>query len=635
MFRLLFLLLCLGLAAPAYSATACDSNTEMAGSYPCQNIDLLSYMNIDDLGGDQDSSQWVKVSDMWGWVDDQGTVDPADDREYAIVGRFCSTVFIDITDPESPVYLGHLADHSEFLTGHNLCSKIPSTTQKSSPPAPSAALMLHEEDGSLWRDIKVYDHYALIVSETNIYSSDPRAGLQIFDLHQLRGLAAGDPRVPVSFGRDSYTHYDGFGNSHNIFVNQMTDRAYAVGSDTCSGGPQIIDISDPSNPVQAGCYADDGYTHDIQCVVYSGPDDRYVGHDICFASNGNYGGSNTVVVLDTTDPAHIKQLAKATYPNSAYSHQGWLSSDQRYFFHNDELDEENDPDVTKTRLLVWDMSNLEAPELKTEYLGRTGAIDHNNYVQGHYLYQSNYTAGLNILDIQNPTQPQQAGYFDNYPANDDPNYFGTWSNYPWYPSGVVGISDITQGFFLVKPQFTNIQSSDLAVTLNAVDSEPTVGEPAKYELLLDGNGPDAATGVAVVFRVQGADVTGVDDSHCQVANASAVRCRGFAVAPADTHVFEITVTPSEAGEVAAQAFASAAAVDVTPANNRDSVVTQAKPDDSSTSSGSQGSSSSGSTGSDSSASGSDGGSGGGGSGGVLLLGALLMLVGKRARCIGN
>ena len=36
----------------------------------------------------------------------------------------------------------------------------------------------------------------------------------------------------------------------------------------------MIDVSDPKNPDFKGCYSTDGYSHDIECVIYRGPDTR-------------------------------------------------------------------------------------------------------------------------------------------------------------------------------------------------------------------------------------------------------------------------------------------------------------------------------------------------------------------------
>jgi hypothetical protein len=43
--------------------------------------------------------------------------------------------------------------------------------------------------------------------------------------------------------------------------------AYAVGSDTCSGGLHMIDVANPVSPQFLACYASDGYTHDVQCTL--------------------------------------------------------------------------------------------------------------------------------------------------------------------------------------------------------------------------------------------------------------------------------------------------------------------------------------------------------------------------------
>ena len=36
----------------------------------------------------------------------------------------------------------------------------------------------------------------------------------------------------------------------------------------------MVDVSDPLNPTFSGCFDDDGYSHDAQCLVYQGPDTR-------------------------------------------------------------------------------------------------------------------------------------------------------------------------------------------------------------------------------------------------------------------------------------------------------------------------------------------------------------------------
>jgi hypothetical protein len=67
------------------------------------------------------------------------------------------------------------------------------------------------------------------------------------------------------------------------------------------------------------------------------------------------------------------------------------------------------------------------------------------------MYQSNYVAGLRILDIQNPTEPREVGFFDTVPFGDDGIRFdGTWSNYPFFESGIIAVTSMSEGLFLLR-----------------------------------------------------------------------------------------------------------------------------------------------------------------------------------------
>ena len=77
----------------------------------------------------------------------------------------------------------------------------------------------------------------------------------------------------------------------------------------------MIDVSDRNNPEFEDCFWDDGYTHDAQCVTYSGPDTRYTGREICIAFN-----EDTFTIVDITGPDY-EQLSRTGYPYHAYTHQ--------------------------------------------------------------------------------------------------------------------------------------------------------------------------------------------------------------------------------------------------------------------------------------------------------------------------
>jgi choice-of-anchor B domain-containing protein len=241
-----------------------------------------------------------------------------------------------------------------------------------------------------------------------------------------------------------------------VFINEDTGFAYVVGSNgggqTCGGGLHMVDVRTPTEPTFAGCYTDvgtgmtgTGTTHDTQCVVYQGPDERYQGQEICFASN-----ETAVSIADVTDKSDPKNLSRAEHPRSAYIHQGWLTEDQQYLFVNDELDEMSGI-TDRTRTMVWDVSRLDDPQLVTEFFLPVPAADHNLYIRGDTMYQTNYTSGLRVVDVSDPTAPREIGHFDTLPFGPDaPVFEGAFSNYPFFDSGVVVVTSMQEGLFLLK-----------------------------------------------------------------------------------------------------------------------------------------------------------------------------------------
>lgn len=364
-----------------------------AGIYPCNNYDLLLNIPLSVFGA-------AKGNDSWGWTD------PANNKEYVIMCVDNGTVFVDITNTDAPIYLG----------------KLPTATSNSD-----------------WRDVKIYKDHAFIVSEADNH------GMQVFDLTRLRNVS----NPPETFNAD--TNYSGFGDAHNIVINEDSGFAYAVGTKSYGGGPYFINIQDPKNPTAAGGYSADGYSHDAQVITYNGPDTDYTGKEILIGSNGERNGINEVVVVNVTDKSSPQSISKITYNNEAYTHQGWFTDDQRYFIVGDELDEYNGK-VNKTRILIFDMLDLDNPKLLKEYFGPTEAIDHNGYVNGDTFYLANYRAGVRMHDISNISSGiiTETGYFDTFPSNDNPAFNGVWNVYPFFSSGKIVVSDIEKGLFIVK-----------------------------------------------------------------------------------------------------------------------------------------------------------------------------------------
>ena len=44
----------------------------------------------------------------------------------------------------------------------------------------------------------------------------------------------------------------------------------------------------------------------------------------------------------------------------------------------------------------------------------------------------------------------EIGFFDTYPENNTTTFNGAWNVYPFFESGVIAISDINRGLFLIQ-----------------------------------------------------------------------------------------------------------------------------------------------------------------------------------------
>ena len=191
---------------------------------------------------------------------------------------------------------------------------------------------------------------------------------------------------------------------------------------------------------------DESYSHDVHPIVYQGPDEDYVGREVVICFNG-YGG---ISIVDAEDKTDVSLVAQLTYAQSGYTHQGYVGENHRYCFFNDELDEQNFGNNTRT--YIMDIADLDNPFIVGFFEADVEAIDHNMYIIGDKMYQSNYLSGLRILDVNNASEGSLdlVGYFDTNPSTDSPVFDGTWSNYPYFPSGNIAVSSMTH-FFMVQP----------------------------------------------------------------------------------------------------------------------------------------------------------------------------------------
>ena len=117
-----------------FEKIACDRG--FANEFPCKEYDLLNWIPLSFFDSES-------ANDNWGWTDSKSK------REFVLQGLNDGLAFLDITDPQKVIYLGKL---------------------------------LSATDPSDWRDVKIYNNYAFVVSEASNH------GLQVFNLNRLLDL---------------------------------------------------------------------------------------------------------------------------------------------------------------------------------------------------------------------------------------------------------------------------------------------------------------------------------------------------------------------------------------------------------------------------------------------------------------
>ena len=116
---------------PGLSTGPADCIGGSAADFACSGVSLRARVPLDRMNG-------TVGNDIWGWFD------TTTGNEYALVGMTDGTAFVDVTNPENPVFLG----------------RLPTQTQSST-----------------WRDIKVYQDHAYVVAD-----NAGAHGMQVFDL---------------------------------------------------------------------------------------------------------------------------------------------------------------------------------------------------------------------------------------------------------------------------------------------------------------------------------------------------------------------------------------------------------------------------------------------------------------------
>ncbi|TQV72832.1 choice-of-anchor B family protein [Aliikangiella marina] len=430
-----------------------------ASSFPCENVDLVSHMPLSAF-----SSRPTAGNDIWGHVDlNTG-------REYALFGVRNGAVVVDLGDPENPVEVGTIRGGS-----------------------------------STWRDLKVYQYFDESSRRWRAYAyvtiDQVGDGVTIIDLNDL-------PNSISLVERNSSV-----GTAHNVYIsnvdytlNTKLENAEPVlqltGANTLSGSfhnysltnPETIDIE--NNQVNFGEYTHDGASvtisdsrKDTECIKATINCSVFIGFN-----------EKQMRLFDISDPADTRLLSTASYNdvsfNNKYVHSGWVTEDKQYVLLHDEFDEFQGGLNTTVR--IFDISNLRSPTQVGQWTGPTTAIDHNGFVRGNRYYMSNYERGLTILDITDPASPTVAGYFDTFPTSDRDSFNGAWGVYPFLPSGLILVSDINSGLYVLRDNTQANAQGTLQFESGAVEVDN--GSTATINVTRSGVS-GSATSVAVSYEL--------------------------------------------------------------------------------------------------------------------------------------
>ncbi|MGH2571206.1 MAG: LVIVD repeat-containing protein, partial [bacterium] len=282
---------------------------------------------------------------------------------------------------------------------------------------------------STWRDIKTYQNYAYIVTE----GSGPGTGMQIVDLT--------DPLDPVHV--TTYTG-SGFDTAHNLWIDVDAGIAYMCGA--ASGGMFIVSLANPENPVHLDFFGS-YYIHDL-----------WVGNGRGYAAAIS---SGSLRVLDVSNPSNPTTLVSHFYPGAA-THNAWPTSDGTHCVTTDE--------IGGGHLRVWNVQNLANIQFASAYqVTRQTAIIHNALLRDDMAYLAYYAAGTQIVDLTDPTNPVEVGYYDTTLLGG--GFDGNWGVYPFRDDDVFYSSDRQNGFFILE--FTGGFAGRISGTIsNAGDSTP-------------------------------------------------------------------------------------------------------------------------------------------------------------------
>lgn len=278
---------------------------------------------------------------------------------------------------------------------------------------------------SIWRDIKTWGDYAYVVTD----QGGTTEGLTVIDLSDLPNSA------PFFHWTPEFPGLGQLERCHNIYIDE-NGYAYLAGCNVNEGGMLFIDVfTTPGSPAFVGP-APNTYSHDV-----------YVRDNKMYAAEIYEGRLAIYNVDDKLNPTFMGSIETPFN----FTHNVWLSEDGNIAYTTDE--KPNAP------VASYDVSNpeeiVELDQFRPLLTLGLDVIPHNVHVWGEdWLVISYYTDGGIIADASRPDNIIEVGNFDTFLGGDG-GFSGAWGLYPYLPSGIVLVSDINNGLFVLDAQYVH------------------------------------------------------------------------------------------------------------------------------------------------------------------------------------
>jgi hypothetical protein len=244
-------------------------------------------------------------------------------------------------------------------------------------------------------------------TELGVYARPMRSGaandIKLVEANAKRYALIGDVPVDVVDVTDP---------AHPAFVLQIPEEAHTLAVESRDGKTYayfgnydakcpIYDITDPAHPMKLGSFSTPGsLVHDLSLE-----------NGIAYLNAWDAG----FYVVDYTNPAMPGQVGRWATTTAFSSHSSWPMrvGDRHIALHGDEN--------YNAHLDVVDVDPASATFMQSigSYKTRDWISIHNLMAFGNKAYFTYYQDGVRVLDMSDPTQPKQVGYYNTWDPQAD------------------------------------------------------------------------------------------------------------------------------------------------------------------------------------------------------------------------